>query len=59
MEAIILAAIVTLILMNLLEAPAQPQPHGRAWPFWLNLWAVGGVLVFGVIAAVFIWGIQP
>ena len=59
MEAIILAAIVTLILMKICEAPAQPQPQGQAWPFWLNLLAVALMFVFGSVMAIFIYGWQP
>ena len=51
---IILAAIVTLILAKIFEAPAQPQ--GRAWDFRLNLLAVGLLGVFGIVTAIVVYG---
>lgn len=56
MEAIILAAIVTLILMNIFEAPAQSKPQGRPWPFWLNLLLVALMCVFGIGLGIVMYG---
>ncbi len=51
MEAIILAAVATMLLMRLFDDSTPKQKHRQPWPWWLSTIAIAGMLLFGVAGA--------
>ncbi len=60
MEAIITAAIVTMLLMRLFDAPTpKPRAQDQPWPWWLNVLAWVAAMACGLMLALVSKGWTP